>query len=165
MSKRKRPKYYCIECLRKYGYSRVVPDDLRCPFDGVELRTSTPQRIAQIVTRLTKQRGIAKPPTKTKDDYTTYLQSDLWRLVIRPRVLARDNEKCFKCGGTATCVHHCCYDKDVMDGLADDQLKSLCRKCHEEIEFRTDGSGKRVKNSLFDANVKLHGWYVWEGKR
>jgi hypothetical protein len=57
-----------------------------------------------------------KRDCRTGDDYANFLQSDLWRKSIRPRVLKRDNRVCFSCGGRANDVHHASYHPLVMAG-------------------------------------------------
>jgi hypothetical protein len=52
-------------------------------------------------------------------------------------------------------VHHRSYAKEVMDGLCDERLISLCHNCHGRIEFETGKKGRRVKNNLKAANRKL----------
>jgi hypothetical protein len=77
---------------------------------------------------------LGKPdPRRIADYYPEYLQSALWRLVIRPRVLARDGYECWRCAYGASEVHHASYHPIVMAGLADEWLFSICRKCHEYI--------------------------------
>ena len=71
--------------------------------------------------------------------YQEYLRSDDWA-VIRKRVLAR-NPECRCCGRPASQVHHWDYEADVLLGLRDNLLLSVCEPCHEGIEF--DGTDKR----------------------
>lgn len=72
-------------------------------------------------------------------DYDKYLRSALWR-GIRKRVLQRDNNRCIRCEGKATLVHHRSYGASVMAGEDDGQLASLCEGCHNVIEFCPDGT-------------------------
>jgi ribosome modulation factor len=67
------------------------------------------------------------------DYYPEYQKGALWRIVIRPRVLARDNYTCWCCSFGANSVHHASYHPLVMSGLADEWLFSVCSKCHEGI--------------------------------
>jgi hypothetical protein len=76
-----------------------------------------------------------RPPT----DYMKYLRRKLWK-VIRARVLARDGGRCFRCKGRAEEVHHRSYALDVMEGRADEFLISLCRGCHDVVEFEDAGN-------------------------
>jgi hypothetical protein len=85
--------------------------------------------------------------------YSEYLATDLWQ-VIRSRVLRRDRHTCHGCGSMATQVHHRSYGRSVMEGRDDSKLTSVCRSCHEVIEFSCVG-GISVKNSLEEANFKL----------
>jgi hypothetical protein len=72
--------------------------------------------------------------------YRDYLNSPLWKRVIRPRVLKRDNYLCRRCGGTANRVHHKSYAPEVLAGNCDEELASICEGCHDFIHF--DDSGK-----------------------
>lgn len=72
------------------------------------------------------------------DYQSEYLNSSLWKK-IRKRILLRDGKKCVFCGGVAKAVHHRSYSREVLEGLADDQLVSLCDPCHEYIHFAPDG--------------------------
>lgn len=76
--------------------------------------------------------------------YRAYLASALWS-EIRGRILARDHGKCRLCGEPANSVHHVTYTKPVMCGRNDGQLISICRGCHESIEF--DGGKKLLKTA------------------
>jgi hypothetical protein len=81
-------------------------------------------------------------------NYESYLKSDLWES-IRDAKLAR-HPGCECCGGTATEVHHFSYYRDVILGMCDQKLVSVCHECHFDIEF-TDGK----KNNLKQAQQKL----------
>lgn len=67
-----------------------------------------------------------------------YLRRKLWK-VIKARVLERDAHKCVRCGGKASIVHHRTYDQAVLDGLADEWLKSLCDGCHTVVHYDERG--------------------------
>ena len=149
--KKQKSRGYCIKCLRKF-YKKRIPADKQCPSCREPLRFGTPRTVAQVVTRCARQRGIKKPTTKT--DYQRYINSTAWRS-IRRRILDRDNGLCQMCGLTANQVHHRSYAKEVLDGNADEYLVSLCRECHEAIEFTRRSGVKRVKNGLRTANDKL----------
>jgi hypothetical protein len=69
--------------------------------------------------------------------YDQYLWSPLWR-EIRARVLNRDSHRCF-CGNPAEHVHHRSYHSDVLFGLDDTKLISICQPCHYYIEFDQEG--------------------------
>ncbi len=148
--RKKHPRYYCINCLRKFHWKQL-PTDESCPYCKTPLRGNTPRIVAQIVTRLLHNRGLKKP--KKRDDYAEYLQSPLWKL-IRERVLIRDDWECQMCGKQADVVHHKSYKPEVLAGKKDSELVSLCFGCHNDIEF-TMVDGKPVKNGLRKANQKL----------
>lgn len=142
-------KWYCIKCLNVFG--RGLED---CPACLVALRKSKSGVVRRLISRLKRQRGLKPPKKKShKDWYKEYLQSEAWK-TIRERILKRDGNVCQRCWGTAEVVHHKSYAADVLAGLNDSQLISLCSKCHEEIEFSVV-DGKTVKNSLAEANRKL----------
>lgn len=71
--------------------------------------------------------------------YSDYLASPLW-YGIRLRVLKRDENKCFGCGRRASQVHHRSYTKANLGGHTLEKMVSICRACHERIEF--DGETK-----------------------
>lgn len=73
--------------------------------------------------------------------YKAYLASDLWKR-IRERILSRDDHRCRVCNATATEVHHQKYTRIVLEGGYLLALYSLCRRCHENIEFK---GGEKVK--------------------
>jgi len=97
--------------------------------------------------------------------YDKYLKSSLWRKIIRPRVLKRDSNKCQICGEipkkSYLCVHHICYNKEVMAGEDDTQLITLCKRHHTQIEFEkgkrleSGGRSKRRKRSTEEVQVAL----------
>lgn len=80
--------------------------------------------------------------------YKEYLASEEWK-AIRARVLSR-HPKCRGCQGRATQVHHLAYVAVVLLGLRDILLASICKACHEHIEY--DGEDKCT---LKRANAKL----------
>jgi hypothetical protein len=92
------------------------------------------------------------------DTYSDYLKSPEW-LAIRNSVLDK-RPKCELCGCNAEQVHHDSYDGLVMSGAVTDALVSLCRKCHEAIEF----DGKR-KLGMFDVRGKLRRMLQEAGNR
>lgn len=71
-------------------------------------------------------------------DYTKYLRRKLWK-TIRARILARDGGLCLRCNGGGEEVHHRSYAPEVMEGLADEWLVSLCGGCHTVVEFDDAG--------------------------
>lgn len=73
------------------------------------------------------------------DGYKEYLRSEDWKK-LRSHILER-HPQCIVCLATATQVHHMSYTHPVLLGLVHSLLMSLCRDCHETIEF--DGGEKR----------------------
>lgn len=93
--------------------------------------------------------------------YQEYLKSDQWR-ELRADKLARF-PMCLLCDRKASQVHHLAYTHDVLLGFSPNLLVTLCRECHEAIEF----DACSVKRSLEEANAELkrraadighHGW-------
>lgn len=80
--------------------------------------------------------------------YREYLRGPEWS-EIRDAKLRRFPH-CLVCKAGATQVHHLDYSDAVLLGMVPRLLVTLCRWCHESIEF-TDGE----KLSLADANKKL----------
>lgn len=78
-------------------------------------------------------------------DYESYLYSPLWRK-IRRRVLKRDGSTCTRCGDRATQVHHLAYTEAVLKGEDDAQLVSVCKPCHEKVEFADEGRDRRPEH-------------------
>ena len=70
--------------------------------------------------------------------YAQYLESPLWH-AIRRTVLIRE-PNCRRCGKLATQVHHASYALDVLLGLWQQPLWSVCRKCHQLAEIGPEGS-------------------------
>lgn len=95
--------------------------------------TPTPDNIRRELDHLREELGrglrIAKD-VMLMDYQTEYLNSPLWRKIKR-RVLTRDKKKCVFCEGPAQTVHHRSYDRDVLEGKADQMLVSLCDACHD----------------------------------
>ena len=84
-------------------------------------------------------------------DYWEFLSSYAWRKV-RSRIIERDAGRCVICGSCAHEVHHHEYDDAIMRNERDDLLVSLCKSCHQAIEF---GEGKKrdcvvEKRRVFD---------------
>lgn len=67
-------------------------------------------------------------------NYSDYLESQFWKR-IRFLVLDRDGGSCRICARGAEVVHHRSYDIATMAGSSIDNLISLCRECHNWIEF------------------------------
>lgn len=150
VSKKKKNRFYCIQCLCKFYRNNLAPED-KCPHCVIPARANTTRIVAQIVTRLRRQRGLE--PYRLKTEYQEYMASELWR-TIRERIMERDRWTCQACGRKATVVHHKSYDREVLDGNRDSDLIAICNHCHQQIEF-TFNDGSRAKNSLAKANAKL----------
>lgn len=82
--------------------------------------------------------------------YRDYLQSELWRS-IRRRVLGRDACHCGVCMRQGFYVHHLRYDIETLTGESLDKMVTICKRCHEQIEFDSQGQ----KNTLGEANTAL----------
>lgn len=89
--------------------------------------------------------------------YANYLASDLW-VSIRGRVLSK-RPWCELCGDRATQVHHDSYHTLVMLGEVTDSLVSICKDCHEGIEF--EGHQKLTSREV---RQKLRKWLVDTGR-
>lgn len=69
----------------------------------------------------------------TKEDYKIALTNPLWR-AKRLAILKRDDYKCTKCSKTTTLhVHHLVYSGEYPWESKNEELITLCKKCHEEI--------------------------------
>ena len=77
-------------------------------------------------------------------DYRHYLSSPLWKK-LRADVLERDNYLCKSCGRRATEVHHSVYNQRSLGGRCLTDLVSLCRECHQWIEFTRSGKKRDTK--------------------
>jgi hypothetical protein len=89
--------------------------------------------------------GLAEPYSREEilellgySSYENYLSRVLWKR-IKQRVLERDDATCRRCKGKATLVHHRSYSRDVLEGLDDSQLVSICEGCHHVVEFYDNG--------------------------
>lgn len=63
--------------------------------------------------------------------YDRYIHSEAWRSKADAR-LEYDGHTCQVCGGAASDVHHLTYDR--FGNERQDDLVSLCRRCHEKAE-------------------------------
>ena len=76
--------------------------------------------------------------------YAEYMQSECWRLK-RGQRLWIDKKKCRTCHSTEKLeVHHANYNKPLGDENVEDDLITLCEKCHDAISKRL-GHGKYSK--------------------
>ena len=82
--------------------------------------------------------------------YREYLSSDVWES-IRLRALVRDEFQCQVCGKSANHVHHRSYTREPLSGLSIDELVSLCKDCHFDVEFFPNG----WKRTIQQANSRL----------
>lgn len=73
------------------------------------------------------------------DTYEDYLQSSLWRN-IRAEIFHRDKLKCRVCGNRAKLVHHQRYDIGTMQGKQNQNLVSMCHRCHEQAHYDVNGN-------------------------
>lgn len=86
--------------------------------------------------------------------YRKYLRSQLWT-DIRAKKLARDPE-CYGCGRKRSLqVHHTIYSMAVMSGESEEGLYSVCRGCHQNIEF-TRAGWKRQPDQATAELKRLH---------
>jgi hypothetical protein len=100
-------------------------------------------------------------PRRIADYYPEYQKSALWRIVIRPRVLARDGHACWRCAFGANEVHHASYHPLVMAGFADEWLFSVCGKCHEGIHANDpspDLQWRRLNSRLTQRGFPRQRW-------
>ena len=84
------------------------------------------------------------------ESYTFYLVSPLWKRISQ-EVLLRDGHACAACAREAEVVHHRSYAYEVMAGLDDSRLVSLCNPCHRHIHF--DGLRKTMP-SVWEKRLK-----------
>ena len=81
--------------------------------------------------------------------YSEYLGSNFWK-GVRDFFLKHHCE-CVACGSQATQVHHVSYSRKNLSGVNHEGMYSLCRPCHERIEFSDSGG----KVNLEQANKRL----------
>ena len=68
----------------------------------------------------------------TYNSYAEYLASPEWQK-LRKAVLLRDGFKCQKCGSAKNVVVHHIHYPEVLGTESQDDLITLCDKCHEEV--------------------------------
>jgi hypothetical protein len=71
--------------------------------------------------------------------YESYRRSDLWKS-IRTRILNRDGQRCVRCSGRAKLVHHMDYTIEILKGMNDNQLVSICDGCHTVLHIDESGN-------------------------
>ena len=109
---------------------KFSPDDIHRTLDELREKLNRQSRSTKDVMAL--------------DYQTEYLVSYLWRKIKR-RIFIRDNKRCRYCGGVAEVVHHRSYDREVLEGNADQMLVSLCNACHNFLHFDDDGLRRSMK--------------------
>lgn len=83
--------------------------------------------------------------------YSQYLKSDLWKEVIKPKVIEEHGCQCFVCGWKKGLqIHHMDYNTQNLSGQNTNNMIPLCERCHKKIEFK---NGKKV--GLEQANSRL----------
>jgi len=88
--------------------------------------------------------------TDGSESYKTYLVSPLWR-VITQDVLLRDGHMCAACRRDAEVLHHRSYRYEVMAGLDDERLISLCKPCHNYIHFH---ESKKIPKERWEKRLR-----------
>tara|TARA_B100002019_G_scaffold290876_1_gene309582 strand:- start:104 stop:565 length:462 start_codon:yes stop_codon:yes gene_type:complete len=87
--------------------------------------------------------------------YNQYLKSDLWKEIIKPKVIKEHGGQCYVCGCKKNLeIHHMDYNKENLSGESTNNMIPLCGRCHEKIEFKKV-KGSTVKVSLEQANSRL----------
>jgi len=87
--------------------------------------------------------------------YQEYLNSTLWSAIRAQQFVMFP--KCCICSEDAEQVHHYDYSQPVMAGRCYELLFSVCRKCHERIELRDDGTKRKrreCQSFLWDCLVQ-----------
>ncbi len=124
--------YRCLECSRPVssGVKRIPQFPPRTDVD-----------FKQIEIAYTENLAAAQPDDLTLEEF---LQSSEWK-IIRDRILAMDNYVCRVCSGVANNVHH--RSNENYQKPKDDNLVSLCRRCHEAIHFLNPFERKEKSDS------------------
>jgi 5-methylcytosine-specific restriction endonuclease McrA len=102
-----------------------------------------PEELKQKIADFLDQPHTAEPEViisyEARNRYGKYLHSNEWKR-IRRRVLKRDQQQCWRCGGQATLVHHRSYAPEVLAGNNNEQLASLCEGCHTVVHYDDSGA-------------------------
>jgi 5-methylcytosine-specific restriction protein A len=96
-------------------------------------------------TRVRLERSLNKNPYAENHEIhgmsnDEYRKTSLWKK-IRLWVRTRDDFSCQTCSKKGNTkyrpldVHHRAYDKDTLEGRTPSNLISLCRECHDKIEY------------------------------
>lgn len=83
------------------------------------------------------------------DNYQEAIESDEWRLHVRPAIIKRDRSKCRICGcADGLQVHHIRYQDDAgrPEYFNPRYLVTLCRKCHQIISIHVNAAKARALN-------------------
>lgn len=88
-------------------------------------------------------------------NYREYLQSQLW-YDIKSRILKRDSYRCRLCRNKGLIPHHNSYSLDSLAGKNIDDIVTVCKKCHELIEFH-EGSKRSFKQAVSKFNYLFKG--------
>jgi hypothetical protein len=96
------------------------------------------ESLAEFLANPAAPNGYAADDVTLMDYHTEYLQSNLWRKIKR-RVLKRDGHTCQLCEGKGNVVHHKSYERNVLEGAADNLLITLCEGCHNIVHFNELG--------------------------
>ncbi len=84
--------------------------------------------------------------------YLRYIKSNKWAS-IKKRVLARDHQKCVKCGTNKDLeVHHLTYEHLYKEENYLYELITLCKKCHE----KETNKGKQVYSKYKEITSKQY---------
>ena len=76
------------------------------------------------------------PPSRPRPDYGSHK----WKTVTAPKRRGRDKDLCVFCKSPASTVHHVTYRRAGGDER-DDDLRSLCRLCHDAVTMIEYGLG------------------------
>lgn len=77
--------------------------------------------------------NVIAPYTDARVSESDYLQTEVWKELRRAR-MEKDGYQCKKCGtGMNLVVHHITYPDIWGTESVDDDLITLCARCHAEI--------------------------------
>lgn len=78
--------------------------------------------------------------------YSVYLNSRIW-YAIRNSAYRIHGRTCRLCPRRAITIHHLSYTRAVLLGQDLSLLAPLCRYCHDQVEFSTDGRKRTLTSS------------------